>query len=846
MKDYYLPISAACQESLSANILSHLDYLEKIDPFSPGNLSYSASVKRQTHACKVLVRCKDKNTTINLLQQKQVDTMLSPLQGARLVMVFSGMGQQWWSMSRQLLNSDEQFVSDIKQVSSLLQKYDAGLDIFSHLQQAEDNSQINSTTVAQCSIFAMQFGLYNWFTRRGITPDAVVGHSVGEAAAAYVSGSLTLEDAVQVIYVRSKLQATTAGIGGMLAVGLSASAVTNYLAADDDVSIAAINSPTAVTLAGNTAHLERLEQAFKVNNIFAKFLKVEVAYHSPTMDSILLELQSALADIKPQKTSIDLYSTVTGSQIDGQSIDGKYWCKNVRETVQFKGVVEQLLVDKYNVFLEIAAHPVLTTSINEVINAQQSTAHVLNTLRRKGNDIELLENNYEKLFQLGIDINWQVFFDGSEKFVKLPPYSWNKQTYWNESAASKLHRLGDNNAHPLLGSRLIDVAVPTWQSQIDLEHLTYLCDHKVGKDIYFPAAGFIEVALNAAKAELATEEINLTNTRILAPLVLASEKISLLQTVINDAQINIYSKHIDQEHWQHHASLNFAKIDNIALGKKDISQIKSDLQESLEVEDIYVELAGKGLKYGAEFQKIAALHKTSTRIVSKITQTDVTGYLTHPATLDACIHSCILADFSGTYLPVTFGNIKLYQALHSRELYAKVSVVNITHKYAVFDVNITNDAGELLLVVDKLTCKYQTGSRQSQDINDYSYEYLWLAQPLANVKEISSDLPDPSIIASNLEFNIDALSKNHNTNEYYTYIAPALDDLAIKYILQAFIDLGFNFTKGKQITKNQLLDDLDIAKKYYKFFQLCLDVLQVQQIIQCDADLITVSKTILM
>ena len=541
--NYYLPISAKTTESLKANIKQFISYLQDNKQLIPADLAYTASVRRIQHNQRILVPFSKVAQLPNKLAAYLPDDALADITTAvdkpKLVMVFSGMGQQFWSMGRALLEQDQEFCKTIKSIDTHLQQLDKHFSIYVELLQAEAESQINDTCIAQCSIFALQVGVYEWLQKRGITPDAVVGHSVGEAAAAYVSGALSLTDALKVVHMRSKLQATTAGNGAMLAVGLGELEVTQYIKADDDIAIAAINSPTAVTVAGNTKHLERLEKSLTANKVFAKFLKVEVAYHSQTMEPILAELENSLSDIQPQATTIPLISTVTGSFIEGKQLDSQYWCQNIRQSVQFNAAIDYLLADGYNTFLEISAHPVLKNSMHEILAASSHEANIVHTLQRKQHAIEIIDNSYEKLFQLGVNINWQQFFTGKEKLVKLPHYAWLKQSYWNESDASRLHRLGDKDAHELLGNKQTNAALQTWQSEIDIENLTYLADHKVQGKVYFPAAGFIEVAMAAAN-EQSSKQISLTNISIHTPLVLTSDAVTLLQTIISGKEINIY------------------------------------------------------------------------------------------------------------------------------------------------------------------------------------------------------------------------------------------------------------------------------------------------------------------
>ena len=234
------------------------------------------------------------------------------------------------------------------------------------LMASETTSRMDQTAVAQPTNFALQVALAEVWRAWGITPSVIVGHSAGEVAAAHVAGMLSLEDAVKVIFHRSRLQQLTAGEGSMAAVGLSLenaqAALKGY---EDRVSIAAINSPSSVTLSGDAEAIAEIVRGLSARQVFARMLAVEVPYHSSKMDRLQTELLEALADVHPKPYTIPIFSTFSGSLADETAFDAAYWWKNVREPVCFARAVQALIRDGAKVFLEIAPHPVLSRSILE-------------------------------------------------------------------------------------------------------------------------------------------------------------------------------------------------------------------------------------------------------------------------------------------------------------------------------------------------------------------------------------------------------------------------------------------------------------------------------------------------
>lgn len=244
-------------------------------------------------------------------------------------------------------------------------------------------SRMAETEVAQPANFALQVGLVELWRSWGIVPDAVVGHSAGEPAAAYAAGALGLEEAVRVTYHRSRLQQRTTGQGKLVAVGLpmdeARALVESY---NGRVSFAAINSPGAVTLVGDPDALTEVIAPLQARGVFCRYLQVKVPYHSHYMEPLRAELLDSLQELELRPTAIPLYSTVTGKLISGHDLDAAYWWRNVREPVYFAAAAHQLIQDGYDLFLEVGPHPVLSSSITECVALLGRQGVSLPSLRR--------------------------------------------------------------------------------------------------------------------------------------------------------------------------------------------------------------------------------------------------------------------------------------------------------------------------------------------------------------------------------------------------------------------------------------------------------------------------------
>ncbi len=326
----------------------------------------------------------------------------------KLAFVFSGVGSQWWAMGRQLWSEETVFREVINQCDDLLRLH-ASWSLCEELTASKQRSRINETQIAQPAIFSVQIALAALWRSWGIYPHTVVGHSVGEVAAAYVAGVLSLEDAILVIFYRSRVQARAAGQGKMLAIGLSTEEAERVLVGYSDlVSIAAINSPCAVTLSGDSTVLAEIAQSLAQKQIFSRFLRVDVPYHSPKMEPLKAELEESLQEINPQPATIPIFSTVTGQQVLGPELDAAYWVQNMRNPVLFAAAVNGLIHADHDIFIEISAHPVLTNSISECLAKANKVGTVLPSLQRQNPELATMLASFSKLSTLGYPVDGKL------------------------------------------------------------------------------------------------------------------------------------------------------------------------------------------------------------------------------------------------------------------------------------------------------------------------------------------------------------------------------------------------------------------------------------------------------
>ncbi|MGI9181140.1 MAG: type I polyketide synthase, partial [Longimicrobiaceae bacterium] len=282
----------------------------------------------------------------------------------RLVFVFSGQGSQWPGMGRSLLEQELVFREKLAACDALLRPL-AGWSLLAELAAPAERSRLDETEVTQPVLFAMQVALAELWRSRGIVPDAVVGHSAGEVAAAHVAGALDLEQAIRVIHHRGRVMQPASGAGRMAAVGLSRSGAEAFLADRAGVSLAAVNGPSSAVLSGEVEAVEAAVAELTERGVFARVLPVSLASHSVQMEPLSIELVRSLASLSPQAPAIPLYSTVTGRRARLPDFDAGYWGRNLRDPVLFLPAIAAATEAGGTDFLEIAPHPILRTPLEQ-------------------------------------------------------------------------------------------------------------------------------------------------------------------------------------------------------------------------------------------------------------------------------------------------------------------------------------------------------------------------------------------------------------------------------------------------------------------------------------------------
>lgn len=770
---YLLPLSARKEAALQALARSYRDFTADNPQTSLADICYTASTKRShlEHRLACVVRSREElieylDTFLEGGSRAGLASGLKPFnqQRSKLAFIFSGQGSHWLSMGTALMKQDRTFRATLQQCDRLLQKL-VDWSLLEILADETVESRLNETDVAQPAIFAIQVALAALWHSWGITPDVIVGQSLGEVAAAHVSGALSLEDALRVVVHRSRLMKQVVGKGKTAVVALSPEqAELTITGFEDLVSVAGSNAPSTSVLSGDPEALERILKSLERRDIFCRFLKdVDIAFHSPQMDPLQQELVESLAGIEPQSTSVPVYSTVLNGQIDGSQFDAEYWGRNLREPFYFGKVVEQLIAEGVRNFLEVSPHPVLSTAIQESLAQGKNEGTVIASMQRQKDEWETILTALGTLFTLGYEIEWEHACHYEARQIALPSYPWQRKRYWidqlreNGSAAGLKQQIRPrrNGVHPLLGEHF-QLSSPAgyhvWETELGAHHTGFLSDHRVLGTVMLPAAAYLEMALAAARQAFGNGPLQIENVEFKHALYLPEEGVRQIQVIIapesqQTASFQISSAPAVKDAppaWTQHVTGQIRYGDQIVpitREKLPVSEIQTNYQE-LSPELHYETMANRGLQYGPHFQAVKKIWHLDDRALGRLRlsaplNSSSNLYQIHPTLLDGgfqLVGTTVASAVNGNQPDVTFLPVGVERVeIHDRpgtELWCHTGLRLMTAPDSdtlVADVYLLNEEGEAVVTLSGLRLKdIESGpAGGQQELSDWLYEVEW-------------------------------------------------------------------------------------------------------------------------
>lgn len=725
---HLLPVSARSPEALAAASTRVADQVGT--GVDLRDVAHSLANRRTHHEYRAVVAAPDSLTAaarLHELAQGQpgpgaVTGHVAPdAPTPKVAYVCSGMGPQWWGMGRQLYATEPVFAHEVDRVDAELSRYVDFSLVEEMMMVCEDDSRMRETQIAQPANFAIQVGLAALWKSRGIVPEAVLGHSTGEVASQYLSGVLSFTEAVKVTYFRSSLQQRATGTGRMLAVGLSADSLHKALRQKPEgVSVAAVNSPNAVTLSGDADVLADIAEQLDMFGVFNKFLNVQVPYHSPLMDPLREDLLNGLADLVTRDADIALYSTVTGTRIRGGKVDAGYWWQNVRGSVQFAAAFSELIGDGYTHIIEIGPHPVLATSMLEILEEHDTSATIVHSMYRGAHDQDTFYSSLGTLHCTGVDLPWASYSDPQARPIKLPSYPWQLASYWNESREAYEDR-HYQPVHPLLGQSL-NSPHPTWEIDFNPSLVPFVTDHKISGSVLLPGVVMVEMMRAAAVDTYGQGQYTITDIRFVRAVLLDTGSHPRLRTTLDPetGAVEIAGFHAGpngERTWEVHATgrvtLAGRRLPTPAH-TPDLDDLSTTASSAGQFYDL---LTGSGFEYGPSFQTVHRIEQGPTVTRAHISlpahlsgQQGPDVYPVHPVILDAALQVLLPRgardgdEGSAPFIPVGLESVSVTASTATEfEVVAHVQTADASH--IVSDVWVMDGAGDVVVHIGGFTAQ---------------------------------------------------------------------------------------------------------------------------------------------
>ena len=620
--------SAFCEGALRDLAHDYAGMMRAPDALAPGGLIDQAWARRGLHPKRLGVLVDDTTQAATALdayaagaKDPRIVQVDSCLRDAPVVFAYSGNGGQYSGMSRLALRHDAAYRAAFEAIDSAFGTV-VGWSLQDRLASETLGSDLKTCEVAQALLFADQAAQTLAFAARGIVPDAVIGHSGGEVAAAFACGALDLAQAVEVVVSRSRVTAPLAGHGRLAALQTSAEeaeallvafdVLTEALSASRKLAIAAINSPRSVTIVGPEPDLVQFSRWVRAEHRQAcVLLEIHYPYHSAMQDPFEQELKAALAGLVPKVAHIPYFSSTLGMEIDGRSLDAEYWWANTRRPVQFEAAVKASLAGGYRCYMEIGPQPVLGSYLKDSIGEAMRAASVTHSLSATDPpDTNPIARAHLRAILSGARTTpGTVFHTPDGPKVALPRYPW-QNTPLRITDSPEIQRIHGTDAdhHPLLG-RAIAPGATTWRRDLDDRSMPVLKDHRIGHSAVLPGMAFIEMAYAAACKATGGGPVEITDLDIVAPLALSARSGVEVETRAEPETGRVWVKsrpRLGADAFRLHAQARFLTRTSHARPPETESPASLVAQDAKALW-VYTDARHLGLHYGPGFQGLEAL-----------------------------------------------------------------------------------------------------------------------------------------------------------------------------------------------------------------------------------------------
>ncbi|WNI23572.1 type I polyketide synthase [Streptomyces sp. ITFR-16] len=725
---------------------------------SEADLTYSLATGRASLDHRAVVLAESRDAALSGLaalaegQAAHPGLVRGTVTQGRTAFLFTGQGAQRLGMGRGLYEAFPVFAAAFDAVCA---EVDAHLGrSLREVVWGEDAEALNATALTQPALFAFEVALFRLVEAWGVTPDVVVGHSIGELAAAHVSGVLSLADAARLVVARGRLMQELPAGGVMVAVQATEAEVLAVLT--EGVGIAAVNGPQAVVVSGTETAALAVGEHFSALGRKTSRLAVSHAFHSALMEPMLEEFRAVAAGLAYGEPTVSVVSTVSGA-LSSEWRSPEYWVDQVRRPVRFADAVRTAEGLGARTFVEIGPDAVLTAV--GAGSATDDTTAFVPLLRRDRVEARETLTGLGTAWARGADVGWDAFYAGSgARRVDLPTYAFQRTRYWVEGSASA----GDLSAaglaaaeHPLLGAvvSLADSGGVVLTGRLSVSSQPWLADHVVGDSVVFPGTGFVELAVRAGD-QVGCESLDELMLR--APLVLPERGAVALQVEVGAADasgrrpVSVHSRRDDQpdQPWTLHAAGVLAAT-TAGSASFDLAAWPPAAATPIATDGVYEELAAAGLAYGPAFRGLTAAWRSGTEIFAEVALPErarpgAAAFGLHPALLDASLHGSVFTDLfagaTGPVLPFVWTGVRLHASGAAR-----LRVRIAPDGAGSLALSVADESGRPVLSVDSLAMR-EVSAEQLAAARTVAHESLfaldWAEVPVVEARFAPVDWSD--------------------------------------------------------------------------------------------------------